>query len=153
MRTEYRIGPDTPGRMARAVTRYRARRPAFLVPVVVELLLGVVFAAAGYPGWGAFMAVVALAQPAVLAIQSFTLANAMEHRGYRPGSQLVTDWAPDGFEISTVSGSGRYPYDAVSGTRVYGGAVVMRIRGARVLLVLPAEVVPPAARPRLGLPT
>ena len=152
MRTAYLVQDDTPGQLARAVARYRLQRPAFLVPVLVELALGGVFAAAGHPSWAVLLVVVALLQPILLWRQTGRLAVAMQRRGYRPGTVLEVDWEPERFTVASPDSSASYPYGAVSGAQQVGSSVAMRIRGARVLLVLPVELVPPAARPRLGLP-
>lgn len=151
MRTEVAIGPDTAARMARASTRYRLGRPAFWVPIAVELALAVVFAAAGHPGWGVVLVVVALLGPVLLRLQTPTLARAMARRGYRSGTTMTVDWDDDTFTVSTPDGSGTHHYHSATGARLVDGAVGLRIRGARVLLLLPADVVPDAVRPRLGL--
>ena len=148
---QYAVGPDTALRMARAAARYRMARPAFWIPIVVEVALAAVFVAAGHPGWGIFLVVVALLQPLALAVQTQSMARAMFFRGYRPGSVLTVDWEPSGFTVASPDASAQYGYDVVSGAQEVGPAVAMRIRGARVLLVLPTDVVPDTVRPRLGL--
>jgi hypothetical protein len=151
VRTQVAIGPETPVQMARAAARYRMLRPAFWIPVLVELVLGGVFAAAGHPGWAIFLVAVAVLQPVVLAVQAQSMARAMHFRGYRPGTVLAVDWEPAAFTVISAEGSARHQYEVVSGARVVGPAMAMRIRGTRVLLVLPVQLVPEDARPRLGL--
>jgi hypothetical protein len=151
VRTETVVDTTTAGRLAWASARYRLTRAAFWIPVVVELALVVVFAAAGHPGWAILLAVVAVLGPVLLVAQTPSLANAMRRRGYRPGTILAVEWGDDTFTVSTPDSAGTHHYAAVTAAREVGGAVVFRIRGARVLLLLPADVVPPEARPRLGL--
>ncbi len=150
MRSEVPIGADTAARMARASTRYRLGRPAFWAPIAVELALAVVFAAAGHPGWAVLLAVVAVLGPVLLVAQTPSLAAAMRRRGYRPGTTLTVDWEEETFTVAGPDSAGTHHYASVTGARLVGDAVVFRIRGARVLLLLPAEVVPPAVRPRLS---
>jgi hypothetical protein len=64
---------------------------------------------------------------------------------------MTVDWGEETFTVATSEASGTHHYVSVSGARDVGDAIVFRIRGARVLLLLPAEVVPDAVRPRLGL--
>jgi len=152
MRTETLVGDTAATQLAWASTRYRLTRPAFWIPVVVELALAAAFVAAGHPGWAALLVVVALLGPVVLIAQTPFLAAGLARRAFRPGTVLSVDWGDDTFTVSTPDASGTHHYRSVTGARELRGAVAMRIRGARVLLLLPADVVPPAARPRLRLP-
>ena len=151
MRTETVVGDTAATQLAWASARYRLTRPAFWIPVVVELALAAAFASAGHPAWAVLLVLVALLAPAGLLVQTPSLAAGMARRGYRPGTVLTVDWGEDDFTISTPDGSGTHLYRSVTGARQLGSAVVLRIRGARVLLLLPADVVPEEARPRLGL--
>ena len=152
MRTDTVVDTTTATRLAWASARYRLTRPAFWVPVLVELLLAAVFAAARHPLWAALLAVVAVLGPVVLVVQTPSLANAMRRRGYRPGTMLAVDWGPETFTVSTPDAAGTHHYVSVRQAREVEGAVVFRVRGARVLVLLPADVVPAEVRPRLGLP-
>ena len=152
MRTDTVVDGTTATHLAWASARYRLTRPAFWIPVLVELALAGVFFAAGHPGWAVLLLVVALLAPTVLVAQTPYLAGGMARRGYRPGTILSVDWDEDSFTITTPDAAGRHRFAAVTGARQFDDAVVMRIRGARVLLLLPADVVPDTVRPRLGLP-
>ena len=152
MRTETVIDDTAATQLARASARYRLTRPAFWIPVVVELALAAAFVAAGHRGWAVLLVVVALLGPVVLVAQTPFLAAGLARRAFRPGTVLTVDWDDDTFTVATPDASGTHHYRSVTAAREVRGAVAMRIRGARVLLLLPAEVVPPAARPRLGLP-
>jgi hypothetical protein len=151
VRVDYAIGPDTARAMARASTRYRLTRPAFYISVLVELAIAGAFAAAGRPGWALLVVVVALSLPLVLVAQTSTLARAMERRGYRPGTTMSVDWQDEQFVVATPDAAATHPYAAVATARLVQDAVVLRLRGARILILLPAAAVPDAVRPRLGL--
>jgi hypothetical protein len=150
VRVEQAIGEDSARRMARASVLYRLSSPAVYGAVVVELALAVAFAVTGRTGAAIALAVLAVALPAILWLTSGSIERALRHRGFRPGTTMVVDWADDGFTVVTPDGSASYRYDHVGSARAIGGAVVLRIAGARVLLLLPAAVVPPEARPRLS---
>jgi hypothetical protein len=151
VRTETVVDATTATRLARASARYRLTRPAFWIPVLVELALVVVFAAAGRTGWAVLLAVVAVLGPVLLLAQTPSLAKAMRRRGYRPGTTLTVEWGEETFTVATPDSAGTHHYVSVSAAREVASAIVFRIRGARVLLLLPADVVPPEIRPRLGL--
>jgi len=151
VQTRYAVGFDTAPALAAASTRYRLTRPAFWVPLAVEAALAAAFAAAGHPVWGVALLAVVLLQPLGLLLQTRSLAGSMARRGYRPGTVLTVDWHDETFTVATPDAVGTHRYQSVIGPRVVGGAVVLRVRGARVLLLLPAEAVPDSVRPRLGL--
>jgi hypothetical protein len=125
-------------------------RPAFLAAVLLEVLCGVLFVAAGQVGWGVFVLAVAVLLPTILLLQTPRLGQAMRHRGYRPGTTMSIDWEPETFTVSTPDSTATHHYVQVARARDVGEAVVLRMRGSRILLVLPAALVPPDVRPRLA---
>jgi hypothetical protein len=151
VRVDYRIGEDTARAMARASTWYRLTRPAFYVAVLVELGIAAAFAASGRPGWAVLVVVLALSLPLVLVLQTSSLTRAMQRRGYRPGTTMSVDWQDEQFVVATPDAAATHPYAAVASARVVQEAVVLRMRGARVLIMLPAAAVPDTVRPRLRL--
>jgi hypothetical protein len=145
------VGDTTASRLGWASTRYRLTRPAFFVPVLAELVLAAMFLAAGHPVGAGLLAAVAVIGPLGLVAQTPSLIGSMQRRGYRPGMRLTVEWDEDTFTVSSGDASGTHHYASVAGAREVQGAVVLRLRGARVQLLLPADVVPPEARPRLRL--
>jgi hypothetical protein len=148
---DYPIGADTARQMARASTWYRLTRPAFYVAFVIELAIAAAFAAAGRPGWAGLVVVLALSVPLALVLQTGSVARAMQRRGYRPGTVMTVDWQDEQFVVTTPDASAAHGYDAVASARLVQDAVVLRLRGARILVMIPAGAVPDAVRPRLGL--
>jgi hypothetical protein len=151
VRAEYSITAATGPAMARAATAYRLLRPAFLGAVVLEVLCGVFLLGAGHRGSGIVVLVVAALGPAVLLLQTPRLGRAMQYRGYRPGTTMSIDWEPRSFTLATPDASSTQSYDQVASARAVGRAVVLRMRGSRMLLVVPAELVPGEVRPRFRL--
>jgi hypothetical protein len=151
VRVEYPIGAETARQMARASTWYRLTRPSFSLSVLIELAIAGAFAAAGRPGWALLVVVLALGLPLVLVLQTSSLTRAMQRRGYRAGTTMSVDWQDEQFVVATPDASAAHPYAAVASARSVQDAIVLRLRGARILLLLPAAAVPSTVRPRLGL--
>lgn len=149
MHVETTVDETTAARLARAAVRDRLVRPPFWIPIVVELAVAAAFVATGHPGWALVVAVVAASLPVVLLTSSRSLTTALRRRAFRPGTVLAVDWAAEEFTVSSGADSTVYRYADVAAARVVGDAVVVRLRRSRVLLLLPAELVPDAVRGRL----
>ncbi len=150
MRTDYAITEATAGELAAASMRYRVTSPSIYVAVLVELVTAGLLAGAGQPWWAAGLAVLALGLPVVLLLQAPSLAQALRRGGYRPGTTMTVDWDDDTFTVTTPDATGTHRYEHVSSARAVGAGVVLRLRGTRALLVLPAGAVPATVGPRLS---
>jgi hypothetical protein len=150
VRSDYLVDAGTARRMARASVVYRVTSPAIYGAVLLELAIAVGFLASGRPVWGIALAAFAISLPVILWVQAGSLARTMQHRGFRPGTLLSVEWEPETFTVETPDAAVRHRYDHVSSARDVAGAVVLRMRDARILLLLPTQVVPDYARPRLS---
>ncbi len=150
MRAEYVVDELTARAMARAVYRYRMRQPLFLAIVGLELVFAVAFAATGRYGWAVLFVLLALSLPLLGALQVSRAAGMLRARGFRPGTSIAAEWDDDGFLVMTPEAHSRHRYTEVRDARAMPEAVVIRLRSARILLVLPAALVPPEARARLA---
>ncbi|PZS29199.1 MAG: hypothetical protein DLM58_15870 [Pseudonocardiales bacterium] len=90
-----------------------------------------------------------LVLPGVLLLRRRQLRAAMVARGYRPGSRLSTDFDADGFTVTSSVGSAVHKYADMSFVASAGGMVVLRLRPARLLVVLPAPLLPAECSPAL----
>jgi hypothetical protein len=151
VRAETAVDDSTALRLARASVRYRLTSPAIYLALLLELGIAFALWAAGRPWWGLAVAACAVTIPVALGLQTASLARTLQRRGYRPGTTMTVDWDDEAFTVTTPTGRGVYRYAAVASARRVGDVVVARIHGVRVLVVLPAEVVPDSARAHLPL--
>lgn len=147
---EYEVQRTTARQMARGATLFRLTRPSFLGAVAIEIVLAIVFAAAGQRLIA--LALVAAAGVTVLLVflQTSSLTRALTARGFRPGTTLTVDWGPETFTVTAPMQSATHYRADVRQFAVHGEAALLRMGGSRMLLVLPAQLVPPEVRPGLG---
>jgi hypothetical protein len=147
---EYSVARGTARQMARSIAFYRLTRPTFYGAIGLEVLAAILFAAAGSNTWGLVALVAALVSVGLLFLQVPTLARALTARGFQPGTTLAVDWRPDTFTITAPAHSSTHQRAEVRHFAVQGEAALLRLRAARMLIVLPAQLVPPEVRPGLG---
>lgn len=150
LRLTYDVDRGTARAMAKAATLYRLLRPSFLGAIGIEVVLAIAFAAGGRNTWALALLAAALVTVLLLFLQTRTLTRALTARGFRPGTTLTVDWGPETFTVTAPQQSATHYRADVQHFAVHGEAALMRMRGSRLLLVLPAQLVPPEVRPGLG---
>jgi hypothetical protein len=152
LHVEYRVDEGCAHRMARAALLSRIVTPGFLAVLAAELAVGIGLIAVRSVPVGVLFLVVAALFPLAILARTNRLARALAARGFRPGSTMQVEWGADGFVVTTPFAQATHHYRDLRSVVVRAGAVVMRIRGLRALVVLPAELVPDPVRPLLGRP-
>jgi hypothetical protein len=145
------IGPADPRRFARAVLQFQNRnvRTAVTLGAVVICLAATAATGAwmGASGLALGLAVVSVA----LVRARGRLASTLTARGFAPGTQIAADFFTDSWTILTPNGSSRHFYADVDRARLIDGVVLVRIRSARVIVIMPVELVAAGAASALGL--
>lgn len=146
---EYVVPDGCAARLAGAARTYRLRRPSFVVPVVAEVIVGMVALVIG-PIWlGVVFLVLAVLLPLALFGQARALAAALGAAAFRPGTVLGASWDVREFAITAGDDQALHGYEEVRDFAEIDGVAVLRLHGDRLLLLLPLEVVPDAGRARL----
>lgn len=149
VRTEFVVAPDTARTVARAVVRYRLTSVSALGPLLILAGLVLVTGVGGVV-WLAVaeaLAIVVIVAAAFAGIPRLT--RTLQARGFRPGTTVTVDWADADFTVTTPSGHAVHAYADVRSVRVFGRVVAIRLNPARLLVVLPTELVPGEALRRL----
>jgi hypothetical protein len=152
LRYEAAVGPDTPGRVARAVVRWRLTSVAFAAPVAVLAVLAVVFALAGQVWLAVVVGAVAVLSVLSLRLRVPALARQLAARGFVPDTTIAVEYGPAEFTVVTARGSAVHAYVDVRDVRDTGGVVGIRMQRAGLLVVLPSALVPGDARRLLAGP-
>jgi hypothetical protein len=138
------------GLMARAVVRARLTAPGLLTYLGIDLVGAAVFLATG-PTWlGVALVAVVILVPLLMALQLGRLSRALAARGFAAGTRLAVDWGADNFVVTTSLAHATYFYRDLRSVKARGGVVIFRLRTARLLVLLPAELVPPAVSSALA---
>jgi hypothetical protein len=132
--------------MARAAVRARLTAPLFVGYLIVAALVGLLLLATGPVGLGIGVLGVVVLLPLLTFAQVGRTARAFAARGYRPGTTVSADWGPDSFVVTTSLAHATYFYRDIRAVRRTGSAVFFRMRAARLLVLLPSELVPSGVR-------
>ena len=146
---EYLVDEGCAHRMARGLAQSRIVTPAFLAILALEIAVGIGLIVVRSLAVGVFFLVVAALFPLAILAQTGRLTRALAARGFRPGTTLQVDWLADRFVVTTGTAQATHHYAAVRSVVTRGGAVLIRMRGMRLVVVLPEAVVPDEVRTRL----